>query len=78
MINNFSAFKIEYSEEVTEDNYFKKNIIFHGKEGCVTFLSYFFYLDMAKQLTSKNEKEVLEGLKAYKWAVQEHLNRIEI
>lgn len=78
MINNFSNFKIEYSEEVTEDNYFKKNIVFHGEEGYVTLLSYFFYLDMAKQLTSKNEKEVLEGLKAYKWAVQEHLNRIEI
>lgn len=75
-INKFSNFTIEYLEEVTEDNYFKNNIMYEGPEGPVRLFAYYLFLDLAKQLTSTDETVVKEGLKTYKEEVQNTINRI--
>ena len=76
--NKFSNFTIEYLEEVTEDNYFKNNIMYEGPEGRVKLFAYYFFLDLAKQLTSTDEAVVKEGLKTYKEELQDTINKITI
>lgn len=76
--NKFSNFTIEYLEEVTEDNYFKNNIMYEGPEGRVKLFAYYFFLDLAKQLTSTDEAVVKEGLRTYKEELQDTINKITI
>ena len=75
-INKFSNFTIEYLEEVTEDNYFKNNIMYKGPEGPIKLFAYYFFLDLAKQLTSTDEDVVKEGLRTYKEELQNTIDRI--
>lgn len=74
--HEFSNFAIEYCKEVTEDNYHKQNIIYEGPEDCTTLQAYFFWLDLAKDLTSLDENKVKEALKWYKYTVENHLRTI--
>ena len=76
--NKFNGFSIQYSEPITQDNYYKSYIQYTKDDSdyMITLMPQFFYLDMAIQLTSENEEEVLEGLRAYKWTVQNHLNNL--
>lgn len=75
--NTFKEFSIQYSEEPTLDNFFKISITYINKTKRFHFIPYFIYLDLAKDLTSKDENKVKKGIKEYIHQVKNHIEAIE-